>query len=117
MINLRNLKTDVLRGLPDALRLTRTALIPLAFMCVVAVDTAIQAQVVGGTDPTTILTAITTFILGPFGQALAVLGLIAAGVTFMFGRLGLLHLGAFVAGLVLVFGASFLVQQFLGGAV
>jgi type IV secretion system protein VirB2 len=99
--------------------MTNVALIlPALFALAVITATGAAAQVVGGgTDPTTILTAITTFILGPFGQALAVLGLIAAGITFMFGRLGLLHLGAFVAGLVLVFGASFLVSQFLGGAV
>jgi type IV secretory pathway VirB2 component (pilin) len=86
-------------------------------VALILITSAAQAQVVGGgTDPTTILTAIATYILGPFGQALAVLGCIAIGCAFLFGHLGLRGLGAFVGGLALVFGSAFLVQQFLGGA-
>ena len=78
--------------------------------------TAAQAQIVGGgTDPNTILQAITTYILGPFGQSLAVLGLIAVGISFLLGRLGLFVLAAFIGGLILIFGSSYLVTQFLGG--
>jgi type IV secretion system protein VirB2 len=78
--------------------------------------TAAQAQTVGGgTDPSTILQAITTYILGPFGQSLAVLGLIAVGISFLLGRLGLFVLAAFIGGLILIFGSSYLVSQFLGG--
>jgi type IV secretory pathway VirB2 component (pilin) len=77
---------------------------------------AAHAQVVGGgTDPNTILQAITTYILGPFGQSLAVLGLIAVGISFLLGRLGLFVLAAFIGGLILIFGSSYLVNQFLGG--
>ena len=78
--------------------------------------TAAHAQIVGGgTDPNTILQAITTYILGPFGQSLAVLGLIAVGISFLLGRLGLFVLAAFIGGLILIFGSSYLVTQFLGG--
>lgn len=77
---------------------------------------AAHAQIVGGgTDPNTILQAITTYILGPFGQSLAVLGLIAVGISFLLGRLGLFVLAAFIGGLILIFGSSYLVTQFLGG--
>jgi type IV secretion system protein VirB2 len=77
--------------------------------------TAAHAQTIGGgTDPSTILTAIASYILGPFGQSLAVLALIV-GVSFLVGRLGLFGIAAFIGGLVLVFGSSYLVQQFLGG--
>ena len=78
--------------------------------------TAANAQTVGGgSDPSTILQAITTYILGPFGQSLAVLGLIAVGISFLLGRLGLFALAAFIGGLILIFGSSYLVNQFLGG--
>ena len=75
-----------------------------------------HAQVVtGGTDPTTILDNIATFILGPFGEGLAVLGLIGIGFAFILGRASLGLIGSIVGGLVLVFGASFLITQFVGG--
>jgi type IV secretion system protein VirB2 len=78
---------------------------------------AAQAQVVGGgTDPTTILQAIITYLTGPFGQAIGVLAVIGAGLLFWFGRFSLIHLAATIGGLVLVFGAAYLVQQFVGGA-
>jgi type IV secretion system protein VirB2 len=68
----------------------------------------------GGTSPTTILNNIATFILGPFGQSIAVLSVIGIGVAFMFGRATLGLLGGLVGGLVLIFGASYLVTQFVG---
>jgi type IV secretion system protein VirB2 len=74
-----------------------------------------HAQTVsGGTSPTTILNNIATFILGPFGQSIAVLSVIGIGVAFMFGRATLGLLGGLVGGLVLIFGASYLVTQFVG---
>ena len=75
-----------------------------------------HAQMVsGGTSPTTILDNIATFILGPFGQAIAVLSVIGIGVAFMFGRASLGLVGSLVGGLVLIFGASYLITQFVGG--
>jgi type IV secretory pathway VirB2 component (pilin) len=44
-----------------------------------------------------------------------VLALIGVGISFLVGRLGLFGIAAFIGGLVLVFGSSYLVQQFLGG--
>jgi type IV secretory pathway VirB2 component (pilin) len=57
---------------------------------------------------------IATFILGPFGQSIAVLSVIGLAVAFMFGRATLGLLGGLVGGLVLIFGASYLVSQFVG---
>ncbi len=74
-----------------------------------------HAQVVsGGTSPTTILDNIATFILGPFGEVIAVLAIIGIGIAFMIGRAGLGLIGGVIGGLVLIFGASYLVNQFVG---
>ncbi len=74
-----------------------------------------HAQVVtGGTSPTTILSNIATFILGPFGESLAVLGVIGVGFAFILGRASLGLIGSIIGGLVLIFGASFLITQFVG---
>lgn len=88
---------------------------PALVLAAACVPSVAHAQMVtGGTDPTTILNAIAQYILGPFGQVVAVLGLIAVGVSFMFGRVGIFLLGGVIGGLVLIFGSAFLVQQFLG---
>lgn len=74
-----------------------------------------HAQVVsGGTSPTTILDNIATFILGPFGEIIAVLAIIGIGIAFMIGRAGLGLIGGVIGGLVLIFGASYLVTTFVG---
>jgi type IV secretion system protein VirB2 len=74
-----------------------------------------HAQVVsGGTSPTTILDNVATFILGPFGEVIAVLAIIGVGIAFMIGRAGLGLIGGVIGGLVLIFGASYLVTTFVG---
>jgi len=89
--------------------------LPLVVVSALMVPALAQAQVVtGGTDPTTILDNIATFILGPFGEGLAVLGLIGIGFAFILGRASLGLIGSIVGGLVLIFGASFLITQFVG---
>jgi type IV secretion system protein VirB2 len=91
-------------------------LIALTLAMMLVSPFAAQAQIVGGgTDPTTILQAIITYLTGPFGQAIGVLAVIGAGLLFWFGRFSLIHLAATIGGLVLVFGAAYLVQQFVGG--
>ena len=100
----------------QGIRKAATSIVPIFAAAGVFGAPAAHAQVVGGgTDPNTILQAITTYILGPFGQSLAVLGLIAVGISFLLGRLGLFVLAAFIGGLILIFGSSYLVNQFLGG--
>jgi type IV secretion system protein VirB2 len=99
----------------ERIRKAAASICPTIVAAGVSGATAAQAQTVGGTDPSTILQAIATYILGPFGQALAVLALIGVGISFLVGRLGLFGIAAFIGGLILVFGSSYLVQQFLGG--
>jgi type IV secretion system protein VirB2 len=74
---------------------------------IAASPTAALAQ----TDPSQILTAITTFLTGPFGQSLAMLGIIAIGLAWMFGRASLGLIAGVVGGIVIMFGASFLVTH------
>jgi type IV secretion system protein VirB2 len=101
---------DAAVGFRLALRYGRPLLLAAALLPVLA-----HAQTVsGGTSPTTILNNIASFILGPFGQSIAVLSVIGIGVAFIFGRATLGLLGGLVGGLVLIFGASYLVTQFVG---
>ena len=101
---------DAAEGLRLALRYAAPLLLAAALLPVLA-----HAQTVsGGTSPQTILNNIATFILGPFGQSVAVLSVIGIGVAFIFGRVTLGLLGGLVGGLVLIFGASYLVSQFVG---
>ena len=101
---------DAAEGFRLALRYAAPLLVAAALLPVPA-----HAQTVsGGTSPTTILNNIASFILGPFGQSIAVLSVIGIGVAFIFGRATLGLLGGLVGGLVLIFGASYLVTQFVG---
>ncbi len=101
---------DAAEGFRLALRYAAPILVAAALLPVLA-----HAQTVsGGTSPQTILNNIATFILGPFGQSVAVLSVIGIGVAFIFGRVTLGLLGGLVGGLVLIFGASYLVTQFVG---
>jgi type IV secretion system protein VirB2 len=84
--------------------------------CLVALPAAAYAQTVsGGASPQTMLNNVCTFILGPFGQTLAVLGIIAIGVLFMFGRASLGIIAGIIGGIVIMFGASYLGQTLTGG--
>jgi type IV secretion system protein VirB2 len=77
---------------------------------------ASYAQTVsGGASPQTMINNVCTFILGPFGQTLAVLGIIAIGVLFMFGRASLGIIAGIIGGIVIMFGASYLGQTLTGG--
>jgi len=89
----------------------------LAGACMLAVmsATSASAQAAGGASPVTILTNICNFILGPFGQTLAVLGIIAIGLSWMFGRASLGLIAGVVGGIVIMFGASFLGRTLVGG--
>jgi type IV secretion system protein VirB2 len=92
-------------------------LISLAFTATQLLLPAVaHAQVVsGGASPQTMLSNVCTFILGPFGQTLAVLGIIAIGVLWMFGRASLGVIAGIIGGIVIMFGASYLGQTLTGG--
>jgi type IV secretion system protein VirB2 len=80
------------------------------------VPLAAHAQTVsGGASPQTMLNNVCTFILGPFGQSLAVLGIIAIGILWMFGRASLGVIAGIIGGIVIMFGASYLGQTLTGG--
>lgn len=75
-----------------------------------------HAQTVsGGSSPATMINNICTFILGPFGQTLAILGIISIGVMFMFGRASVGVIAGIIGGIVIMFGASYLGQTLTGG--
>lgn len=82
----------------------------------VALPLVAYAQTVsGGASPQTMINNICTFILGPFGQTLAILGIIGIGVLFMFGRASLGIIAGIIGEIVIMFGASYLGQTLTGG--
>jgi type IV secretory pathway VirB2 component (pilin) len=85
-------------------------------LSMVLVPSLAHAQTVtGGASPQTMINNVCTFILGPFGETIAVLGLIAIGFLFMFGRASLGVIAGIVGGIVIMFGASYLGQTLTGG--
>jgi type IV secretion system protein VirB2 len=88
----------------------------LAVAAMVVFPALAHAQTVsGGASPATMINNICTFILGPFGQSLAVLGIIAIGLSWMFGRVSLGLIAGVIGGIVIMFGASFLGSTLTGG--
>jgi type IV secretion system protein VirB2 len=88
----------------------------VAVVALSLVPAAAKAQTVtGGASPQTMLNNVCTFILGPFGQSLAVLGIIAIGILWMFGRASLGVIAGIIGGIVIMFGASYLGQTLTGG--
>jgi type IV secretory pathway VirB2 component (pilin) len=76
---------------------------------------ALAQTVSGGASPATMLNNVCTFILGPFGETIAVLGIIGIGFLFMFGRASLGVIAGVIGGIVIMFGASYLGQTLTGG--
>jgi type IV secretion system protein VirB2 len=76
---------------------------------------AYAQTVSGGESPQTMINNVCTFILGPFGETIAVLGIIAIGFLFMFGRASLGVIAGIIGGIVIMFGASYLGQTLTGG--
>lgn len=77
---------------------------------------ALAQAVTGGTSPATMINNIATFVLGPFGQSLAVLGIMAVGIAWMFGRASLGLFAGVIGGIIIMFGSAFLGQTLTGGA-
>ena len=73
-----------------------------------AQGTTALTGVSGGEGPTAMLQQICAFILGPFGQTLAVLGIIGIGLAWMFGRVSLGVIAGVIGGIIILFVASFL---------
>ncbi len=87
----------------------------LAFALAAIPALAFAQTVSGGASPATMLNNVCTFILGPFGETIAVLGIIGIGFLFMFGRASLGVIAGVVGGIVIMFGASYLGQTLTGG--
>ena len=120
----------VTRARKELVSLTHQALLPAQTPLVrrVSVATSLAAAgatmfpllaeaqtVTGGASPATMVNNICTFILGTFGQSLAVLGIIAVGLAWMFGRASLGLIAGVIGGIVIMFGASYLGQTLTGG--
>jgi type IV secretion system protein VirB2 len=87
----------------------------LAFALTAMPAMALAQTVSGGASPATMLNNVCTFILGPFGETIAVLGIIGIGFLFMFGRASLGVIAGVIGGIVIMFGASYLGQTLTGG--
>ena len=72
------------------------------------------AGVTGGASAATMLQDIANFILGAFGQTLAVLAIIGIGLAWMFGRVSLGLIAGVIGGIIIMFGASFLASTLIG---
>ncbi len=90
---------------------------PLALLAgMLSIPALAYAQTVsGGASPQTMINNVCTFILGPFGETIAVLGIIGIGFLFMFGRASLGVIAGIIGGIVIMFGASYLGQTLTGG--
>ncbi len=108
-----SLNTMVLKTRAALLRL-RAGAFALGAVLLLSPAMARAQTVSGGASPETMLTNICTFILGPFGQSLAVLGIIAIGILWMFGRASLGVIAGIIGGIVIMFGASYLGQTLTG---
>lgn len=70
----------------------------------------------GGYQAQTMLNNICTFILGAFGQTLAVLGIIGIGMSWMFGRVSLGLVAGVIGGIIIMFAAGYIGSTLTGGA-
>ena len=89
----------------------------LGFSAVVLYAGEAHAQITGttgGADPSVMILAVCNFILGAFGQSLAVLGIIGIGLAWMFGRASLGLIAGVIGGIIIMFGASFLGKTLMG---
>lgn len=93
----------------------RRAALALAIMFALLPAMAHAQTVSGGAAPQTMINNICTFILGPFGQSLAVIGIIGIGLAWMFGRASLALIAGVIGGIVIMFGASYLGATLTGG--
>lgn len=101
---------------PFTFAMSRARSICFVAMAIVLLPLAAHAQTVsGGASPATMVNNVCTFILGTFGQSVAVLAIIGIGFLWMFGRASLGVIAGIVGGIVIMFGASYLGQTLTGG--
>ena len=101
---------------PIAFAMAKSRTIGIIAMALLLLPIAAQAQTVsGGASPATMVNNVCTFILGTFGQSIAVIAIIAIGFLWMFGRASLGTIAGIIGGIVIMFGASYLGQTLTGG--
>ena len=105
---------EVSHGRPASRVVRSTSRLVFGLQVLLASASCAFAQA-GGADPATMVNNIANFILGPFGKSLAVLGIVAIGLSWMFGRASLGLIAGVIGGIVIMFGASFLATQLTGG--
>lgn len=66
-------------------------------------------------DPTTIWTAILTFITGPAGKILASLFVVTIGIACMVGHHPIAGIATIVGGITLIFSSQYFITTFVGG--
>lgn len=93
----------------------RLSELALTLGCLMAPPIAHAQSVSGGASPQAMINAICSFILGPFGESIAVIGIIAIGLMFIFGRASLGVIAGIIGGIIIMFGASYLGQTLTGG--
>lgn len=76
---------------------------------------ALAQTVTGGASPQTMINNVCTFLLGPFGQSIAVLAIFGIGALFAAGRASLGIIGGIIGGIILMFGSAYLGQIVTGG--
>ena len=74
------------------------------------------AQSGGGADPTSIVQAIVNIITGTLGKIIAVAAICIVGIGAMLGAFSARVAGGVILGVILIFSASWIVDQLLGGA-
>jgi len=84
----------------------------IGLAAIVMLPTFVLAQTV---DPTTIVTAILTWLTGPFGKAAVAVVVGVVAFACMLGHHPYAALGAVVLGTFLLFGSQFFVNTFVGG--
>lgn len=81
-------------------------------MAILMVAAAQPAMAQDLSPVTTMLTTIITAVTGPIGRAVAILGLIATGVSFLIGRINWMWFVMVLIGVVIVFRADTIVDGF-----
>jgi type IV secretory pathway VirB2 component (pilin) len=95
----------------------RFAPLALAAFAVSAMPAHAQSITGGGTgSATTFINNIANLATGTLGQALSILALAIAGISFAFGAASFRTLGGVIMGVVIIFSAAWMVGQITGGS-
>jgi type IV secretion system protein VirB2 len=95
-------------------RSTQTALFGLAVCVAAALVLAEPSFAQGTSSAETMLGTIITFLTGPVGKGLAVIALIATGISWMFGAIDMRQAGGVAIGIIVVASAKTFVDLIWG---